>query len=137
MRLGSESGLLVRSFAFGRNCEELIRGRNAGAWVRYLIGEDTETRQPVYRLCQVTGACLPVSPAELNLTRYRPASKEVPTRAYQFENVNTDIQLELAHSKSVRFFTMEGVSNSPFNSVRCLLLLETRRMLSKDRKSVV
>lgn len=44
--------------------EEL--SRNAGAWVRYLIGEDKETREPVYRLCQVTGALLPRSPPALS-----------------------------------------------------------------------
>ncbi|KAI6026028.1 hypothetical protein EDC04DRAFT_2721634 [Pisolithus marmoratus] len=67
-----------------------------GGWVRYLIGN--EDNQPVYRLCEVIN---------LGANLVRP---------YKINDRTVNQTLELKHGKSVKGFTMEKVSNAPFDS---------------------
>jgi hypothetical protein len=46
--------------------------------------------------------------------------KEVPQQSYKLENKKSDLQIELKFGEAAKFFTMEGVSNSPFTDVRLL-----------------
>ncbi|GAA5849552.1 hypothetical protein JCM8547_000494 [Rhodosporidiobolus lusitaniae] len=65
-----------------------------GAWVRYSVGPD-HTGEMQYRLCQVIGV-------------------EEGSRPYRFDNVTTELLLNLQHGKSKKLFEMNAVSNSTF-----------------------
>ncbi|KLO18877.1 plus-3-domain-containing protein [Schizopora paradoxa] len=65
-----------------------------GGWVRYLVGQDDEGM--VYRICEIQGLGPPLP------------------KPYKIDGEYFDQQLQLRHGKSVRLFTMERVSNSPF-----------------------
>ncbi|KAF8874836.1 hypothetical protein BD779DRAFT_1565326 [Infundibulicybe gibba] len=65
-----------------------------GAWVRYLIG--MEDGQPVYRICEV---------ANLSADLVKP---------YVVDGKTLNQAFDLKHGKSVRSFSMDKVSNGPF-----------------------
>ncbi|CDO72114.1 hypothetical protein BN946_scf184962.g57 [Trametes cinnabarina] len=65
-----------------------------GAWVRYLIGQ--EGNQPVYRICEVVDIAA-------NLVK-----------PYKVDEQLVNQELELKHGGSTRKFTMDKVSNAPF-----------------------
>ncbi|KAK4056008.1 RNA polymerase-associated protein rtf1 [Microbotryomycetes sp. JL221] len=67
-----------------------------GAWVRCLLGVDQQSKQRIYRLCEVRSV------------------KDVPEQPYKLEGRTTTKQLELAIAGSSKVFKMEFVSDSPF-----------------------
>jgi len=67
-----------------------------GAWVRYLIGQETDG-SPVYRICQINNLAPDlVKPYKVN------------------EKTTMNQAFELKHGKSLRVFNMDKVSNGPF-----------------------
>ncbi|KAF9045520.1 hypothetical protein BJ165DRAFT_1415491 [Panaeolus papilionaceus] len=69
-----------------------------GAWVRYLIGQET-TGQPVYRICEVSN----LAP---DLVKPYKVNEQVVNQAF-----------ELKHGASTKIFNMDKVSNGPFTDV--------------------
>ncbi|KAA1472016.1 plus-3-domain-containing protein [Dentipellis sp. KUC8613] len=67
-----------------------------GAWVRYLIGQDTNS-QPIYRICEIENLAV-------NLVK-----------PYKINDQYSDQEFELKHGKSVKSFPMDKVSNSPYS----------------------
>ncbi|KAI0073603.1 plus-3-domain-containing protein [Panus rudis PR-1116 ss-1] len=67
-----------------------------GAFVRYLIGQDEKTKQPIYRICEVT---------DLGADLVKP---------YQVDNQRVNQMLELRHGSAVKLWSMDKVSNSTF-----------------------
>lgn len=67
-----------------------------GAWVRFSVGPDPDTKEIQYRLCEVTGLA--------------PEAK-IP---YPLEKHKTDILLEIRHGQDKKIARMDLVSNSEF-----------------------
>ncbi|TFY72575.1 hypothetical protein EVG20_g443 [Dentipellis fragilis] len=67
-----------------------------GAWVRYLIGQDTNN-QPIYRICEIENLAV-------NLVK-----------PYKINDQYSNQEFELKHGKSVKAFPMDKVSNSPYS----------------------
>ncbi|KAM0748359.1 plus-3-domain-containing protein [Meredithblackwellia eburnea MCA 4105] len=85
-----------------------------GAWVRYLVGSDTNNI-PQYRLCQVERV------------------QDVPDDSYTFEGTKTTVRLILRHASAVREFKMDAVSNSAFETKEFIRLAKT---LENDKMSL-
>ncbi|GAA5887384.1 hypothetical protein JCM16303_004266 [Sporobolomyces ruberrimus] len=81
-----------------------------GAWVRLGVGMDPRKQSMSYRLCRVEG---------VRTGRARPYKIEETSTA------TTDIELQLRHGASVRHFTMEVISNSPFTDGEFARLSQT------------
>ncbi|PPQ76853.1 hypothetical protein CVT26_002304 [Gymnopilus dilepis] len=67
----------------------------AGAWVRYLIGQEPNGA-PVYRICQVQNLAPDL------------------VKPYKVNDKTLNQAFELKHGKSVKTFNMDKVSNAPF-----------------------
>ncbi|KAF8501300.1 hypothetical protein JB92DRAFT_3124151 [Gautieria morchelliformis] len=67
-----------------------------GAWVRYLIGNDDTTREPIYRICEVKGMSPTVG------------------KNYQINDLVVNRAFDLKHGAAVRTWPMDKVSDSPF-----------------------
>ncbi|KAF5378992.1 hypothetical protein D9757_009092 [Collybiopsis confluens] len=68
-----------------------------GAYVRYLIGNNDDNGQPVYRICQVVQL------------------SEETIKPYKVEEKMYDHQAELLLGKSIRRMNLDRVSNTPFS----------------------
>ncbi|TFY83238.1 hypothetical protein EWM64_g776 [Hericium alpestre] len=67
-----------------------------GAWVRYLIGQDRESGQPIYRICEIQNLAVDL------------------VKPYKINGHFTNQEVELKHGKSVKAWPMDKVSNSPY-----------------------
>lgn len=81
-----------------------------GAWVRLGVGFDQRKNEMSYRLCQVEGVR---------------TGKARPYKIEQNSTGTTDVELNLRHGKSLRHFTMEVISNSPFSDREFARLTQT------------
>ena len=86
-----------------------------GAWVRYLIGHETDG--PVYRICQISGAfpCLWFVISICLISKLDLAPDLV--KPYMISDKMINQAFELKHGRSAKIFTMDKVSNGPFLEV--------------------
>ncbi|KIJ39208.1 hypothetical protein M422DRAFT_31105 [Sphaerobolus stellatus SS14] len=92
-----------------------------GSWVRYLIGADETTRQPIYRICEVLGVV------------------SNPVKAYKVNDIVVDRLLELKHGDAVRSFPMDKISDSPFSQKeyeRIIRVMEDEKVEFPSRRSI-
>ncbi|OBZ76496.1 hypothetical protein A0H81_03166 [Grifola frondosa] len=97
-----------------------------GAWVRYLIGQET-SGESVYRLCEIH-----------DITAN-------PAKPYKLNDQTVNQEIELKHGESMRKFAMDKVSNAPFQSFERLakvlesekLKLPTKRQLEKKSAQLI
>lgn len=66
-----------------------------GTWVRYLIGNESDS-SPVYRMCEVQSL------------------SETPVKPYKINDRMIDLALDLKHGKAQKAFNMDRISNSQF-----------------------
>ncbi|KAF8581111.1 plus-3-domain-containing protein [Ramaria rubella] len=84
----------------------------AGAWVRYLIGSDEVTRQPIYRICEVK--C--VAPGTV--------------KPYKVNDIVVDRMFDLKHGKAQKLWPIDKVSDSAFTQKEFDRIVQT---LEKDK----
>jgi len=91
-----------------------------GAWVRYLIGADETTGEPIYRVCEVK-AVTPVG------------------KPYKVNDITVDRLLELRHGKASKEFPLDKVSDSPFSQKeydRIIRVLEDEKIDMPSRRAM-
>ncbi|EGO26839.1 hypothetical protein SERLADRAFT_464355 [Serpula lacrymans var. lacrymans S7.9] len=83
-----------------------------GAWVRYLIGQ--EGSQPVYRLCEIQSTWYGHMYTVHVISIVKDLSANL-VKPYKINDKTVNQSFDLKHGKSVKSFTMEKVSNAPFD----------------------
>lgn len=97
-----------------------IRTRIKGAWVRYLVG--TDRGEPVYRICEIRGALIVPTCCMKSVVEIIIELGLEPVKPYKIDDKSIDRNFELKHGKSLKWFSLDKVSNSGFHAVGLFFL---------------